>query len=155
MRYHLTGLKDIGLRFVWGNDFIRRSQGPWTIEVNPRYTAGMEVLEYASGVAILTEHWEELPELQTCVGKGIYYAPLDFTFPASGPWDDSLANCTDVWVCHDYADIPHAGSRIEKGQPVITIFAQGDTEADCLQLLQRRAAELDRLFGAPTPGELP
>lgn len=116
---------------IGGVDCIEKAGHYYLVECNPRYTAAMELLELpSSGV----------------IAKGIYYAPHLFTFPASGPWDESLANCTDVSTCHDFADIPHPGSRIEAGQPVITIFAKGNTEANCLQSLQRRAAELDRLF---------
>jgi len=140
----------MGFEFVWGEDFIRTSKGPFTIEINPRYTAAIEVLEHATGTAIMAEDWLERTCHRCVIAKGIYYAPHSFTFPESGAWDDSLANCTDDWTLHHYADIPHAGSKIEVGQPVITIFAEGETETDCLQLLQRRAAELDRLFGWET-----
>jgi predicted ATP-grasp superfamily ATP-dependent carboligase len=150
MQQHSQAFNGMGFHSVWGEDFIRRSQGPWTIEVNPRYTAAIEVLELASGAAILSDEWQERVRHRYVVAKGIYYAPHDFTFPHCGAWDDSLARCSDVWTLHDFADIPHPGTPIDEGQPVITIFAQGETEADCLQSLQRRAAELDRLFGWET-----
>ena len=40
------------LRGVWGIDFILSNGVPFPVEVNPRYTAGAEVLEHARG-------WEE------------------------------------------------------------------------------------------------
>ncbi|MBX9623332.1 MAG: ATP-grasp domain-containing protein, partial [Gemmataceae bacterium] len=42
-----------GLRGVWGADFVTRDGNPHPVEVNPRYTASMEVLEHATGVAVL------------------------------------------------------------------------------------------------------
>ncbi len=116
----------------WGIDFIATGSGNVLIEINPRYTAAMELLEMPC---------------DGFIAKAIYFAPHAFAFPESGPWEDSLARCTEVWKLHDFADIPYPFAHIEAGQPVITIFTQGDTEADCLESLQRRAAELDRLFG--------
>jgi predicted ATP-grasp superfamily ATP-dependent carboligase len=51
----------------------------------------------------------------------------------------------------EFADIPHPGSMIEPGQPVFTLFASAPTEAECINQLQAKAAECDRLFGVPTP----
>lgn len=90
------------------------------------------------------------PEPRT-VGKAIYYAPHHLTFPASGPWDDSLAHADDVWRRPDFADIPHAGDAIERGHPVLTILADGADYGDCLDRLQSRAADLDRLFATCHP----
>jgi uncharacterized protein len=62
-------------------------------------------------------------------GKAVYYAPRRIEFP-----DSTWPGC---------ADIPAAGSVVEPGHPVLTVFAP-DRER-----LQQRAAELDRLFGVP------
>jgi predicted ATP-grasp superfamily ATP-dependent carboligase len=40
------------------------------------------------------------------------------------------------------ADIPVPGARIQRGQPICTLFARAATEAECLQTLIRRAARL-------------
>jgi predicted ATP-grasp superfamily ATP-dependent carboligase len=85
------------------------------------------------------------------IGKAIYYTPHRLTFPASGPWDDSIRHAADVWRRSDFADVPHPGEVIEAGHPVLTILTEADTESACLSRLQSRAAELDRLFGFPTP----
>jgi predicted ATP-grasp superfamily ATP-dependent carboligase len=89
----------------------------------------------------------------SCVGKAIYYAPRRVTFPASGPWDDSLKHAADVWRRPDFADIPYPGTAVEPGQPVLTILTEADTEAECLARLRSRAVELDRLFGFRAPAE--
>jgi predicted ATP-grasp superfamily ATP-dependent carboligase len=47
-RFALSGL--------FGVDFIRTGDGLWLIEVNPRYTASVEVLERATGVSFLGCH---------------------------------------------------------------------------------------------------
>jgi uncharacterized protein len=129
-------LRVIGQQPIGGVDCVAKDGFTYLVECNPRYTSAMELLEHTGS---------------NVVAKGIYYAPHPFAFPHTGPWDDSLSRCTDVDTLHDFADIPHPGTRIETGQPVLTIFAAGETEADCLQSLQGRAAELDRLFGWETP----
>lgn len=153
--------QSFGLRGIWGLDFIQTPTGPVLHEVNPRYPASVEVIELSIGVpamlAMLPRHMQELsrPAQQDWAdaphhridGKAIYYAPRRIIFPESGPWDDSLARCGDVWYGTDYADVPHPGDVIEAGHPVLTIFAEAECETECLRRLQSRAAELDRLFG--------
>ena len=41
---------------LFGVDFILRDDEPWPVEVNPRYTASVEVLELALGRSLLAEH---------------------------------------------------------------------------------------------------
>jgi predicted ATP-grasp superfamily ATP-dependent carboligase len=148
---------ETGVRGLWGFDFIPHAGEPHLIEVNPRYTASVEVLEYVFRTAFLPWHVDALnrlripsspaPSSSRIVGKAVYYAPLCISFPASGPWDDSLARCTDVWLRPEFADIPDPGSVVEPGQPVLTILAESTSEAECLARLKSRAAELDQLFG--------
>jgi predicted ATP-grasp superfamily ATP-dependent carboligase len=145
VRRHVAGL--CGLM---GIDYI----GKWILEVNPRYTASVEVLEYAHGVPLLDRNTPP-PPLRRVVGKAIYYAAVPITFPTSGPWDSSLARCRDVWQMPHFADIPHPGSVIDAGQPVCTLFAAAANEEDCVHQLKARAAECDRLFGVPTPEDNP
>ncbi len=156
-----------GLTGVWGVDFILGSTRPVTIEVNPRYPASAEVLEYSMGVPILKwVLWAVTgeftgrplrrghPPANRVVGKAIYYAPARLTFPDTGPWEDSLTLVAeDVWARPDFADVPHPGTVVEAGHPVLTILTDADDEAECVSRLQSRAAELDRLFGFPTPAE--
>jgi predicted ATP-grasp superfamily ATP-dependent carboligase len=44
------------LRGLFGVDFMLRDGVPWPVEVNPRYTASVEVLEYALGLSALEWH---------------------------------------------------------------------------------------------------
>jgi predicted ATP-grasp superfamily ATP-dependent carboligase len=161
---HRADLLRLGLSGLWGIDLILRDGAAYLLEVNPRYTASVELVEWCRPMAPLATHadcfarpgcnvmrktWQRWPAK---VGKAIYYAPARLTFPAAGPWDESLARCTDVNRRPDYADIPDPGV-IEAGHPVLTILAEAATEADCLAELKRRAAALDRLLGFPTPAE--
>lgn len=126
-----------GLRGVWGIDFVPRDGEPVALEVNPRYTAAVEVLEHAKN-------------LSCSVGKAVYYAPHAITFPRSGPWDADLAGDFDPWRLPRFADIPDAGCAIQPGWPVLTIFVTGSTREEVRERLQSRAGELDRLFTEPS-----
>lgn len=164
--------REFSLRSVWNLDFIARGNAVYPVEVNPRYSASVEVLEHATGTAAFSapspnplppgERGLNLspPSLLgkrigglslTAVGKAIYYAPHRFEFPPAGPWDADLSLPFDPWRLPDFADIPEPGSVIEAGWPVLTIFSAGSSRAECRELLQSRAAELDQLFSEATP----
>ena len=144
-----------GLEGVWGLDYIDLKGFPYALEINPRYTAACELFEFAYQRSVLAD-WDQVPAVPVrTFGKAIYFAQHSISFPSSGPWHDSLAQCTDVWRRPDFADIPAAGTTIERGQPVLTIFADGDTEETVLHRLKLRAAELDRLFGIPASSPIP
>ena len=140
-------IADFGLTGVWGFDYVEQGREVWVVEVNPRYAASAEVHEHARGTSVFDRWYVDTRRPRPVVGKAVYYAPHRIVFPASGPWDDSLARACDVWRRPDYADLPHAGDVIDRGHPVLTILAEAATEADCLARLQSRAADLDHLFG--------
>lgn len=153
------------IRGVHGIDFVHDGQWSNVIESNPRYPASAELIDFADRISTVDWHrwsfWKrnrlpvEPQKANKIVGKAVYYTAARFTFPASGPWDESLTHAVDVWRRPDFADIPHPGEVIEPGQPVLTILTDADTEAECLAKLKARAAELDRLFGFPTPEDDP
>ncbi len=151
-------LRPAGLRGLWGLDFILRDGEPFPVEVNPRYTAAVEVLELASGVPLLARHaaafggttkaTEAGSECGPTVGKAVYFAPRPLTFPAAGPWDDDLDRPFDPWRTPGFADIPHPGERVEAGRPVLTMFATTTTLDECKMRLRERAAAMDEIvFG--------
>jgi predicted ATP-grasp superfamily ATP-dependent carboligase len=137
-----------GVSGLFGLDFVDDGTATHTVEVNPRYPASVEVHEFATGVSLLGRAAPP-PPARRVVGKAVYYAPHALTVPASGPWDDSLTRYHDVWRRPDFADIPHPGDAIPAGQPVVTLLADGPTEAAVLATLRARAADLDRLWGTP------
>jgi predicted ATP-grasp superfamily ATP-dependent carboligase len=139
-----------GLRGVWGLDFVRRDGVPYPVEVNPRYTAAVEVLEHGLGRGVFGGGLAATRSGAGAVGKAVYFAPHRVTFPSAGPWDADLAGDFDPWKLPAFADIPEPGTGCEPGQPVLTVFAAGSSPADCRDRLQSRAADLDRLF-AETP----
>jgi len=140
-----------GMRGWWGFDGVFADGVPYLVEVNPRYTAAMEILDRVPSdplaPALRGEGWGEgrfgnldayekdrrplTPALSPQSrgegadqhflfhGKRILFADRTFHFPADGPWyapDQST-----------YADIPMPGTLIETGQPILTVFASGET----------------------------
>jgi predicted ATP-grasp superfamily ATP-dependent carboligase len=142
-------VREFGLCGLFGVDVVIRDDIPYPVEVNPRYTASMEVLEYATGNQVMEWHRRAFEESkdpftfraqQPCtVGKAIIFASRTFAFPPEGPWIDSEP-CLDRQPA--YADIPKAGTSIESDWPVLTMFAQGPTANGVLEQLQQRANEM-------------
>jgi len=136
-----------GLMGVNGVDFVARRGFPYAIEVNPRYTAAMELVERAYGISLFDVHAracrQVLPAFDLAaarrrapdaVGKAIVYARR-----ASALGD------TRSWLSDpDVRDISPPGTRFAPREPICTIFARGRDAAACFAALTRRAARLYR-----------
>ncbi len=145
-RFELIGL--------FGVDFILDGDQVWTLEVNPRYTASVEICERATGNNAITLHvtdwpqarinnlhaWNRVPALMH--GKAIMFAKRDIVI--SEPFADmALAEALRrPWPT--LADASPAGTRIETGRPILTVFAEGATVDDVEQRLRKLVAELER-----------
>ncbi|MBL8795556.1 MAG: ATP-grasp domain-containing protein [Planctomycetia bacterium] len=146
---------------LFGVDCVVRDGVPYPVEINPRYTASAEVLEYAANVPALALHAvafdpqalpedaRPLPELRPgLVGKAILFARQTLDFPADGPWREAIEQPDDIWQLPAFADIPHPGECITEGKPILTYFVRGESEEDCREKLKLGAAALEqRLFG--------
>jgi predicted ATP-grasp superfamily ATP-dependent carboligase len=145
-----------GLRGLFGVDGILRDEVFWPVEVNPRYTASMELLEWSSGKSLIFWHssrfdtrgvieppWDK-ELLPRCIGKAILFAGQALTFPHDGPWRCVRQQPPPLWDVPPFGDIPTAGEPISAGRPVLTLYACADSPADCLIQLHDRAADLDR-----------
>ena len=142
---------------LFGVDFIRTADKLWTVEVNPRYTASVEVLERATGLRFVSLHavacqHDRLPDLplpdsaRTVAGKAIVYAPNDCVIGARMPWSNRQDG---AWP--EFADLPPAGQRIAAGHPVVTVLAEGPSPNEVeAALRQRRQTVLDALAAAST-----
>ena len=143
------------LEGLFGIDGVLRDETFWPVEINPRYTASVEVLEHATGSAMLDWHAHvfthgRLPPLLSAaitsdrtIGKAILFARDDLHFPADGPWMAELRSPKPVQELPRLADIPAAGERIEAGKPVLTFFAEADSASACEDALRQIAADLD------------
>jgi len=134
-----------GLLGLFGVDFILAEDRPWVVEVNPRYTASIEVLERAMDFSLLSEHRTAFEDefvltrtisgnSQSC-GKAILYAERDFVFPQ--------ADLQEREGVENFADIPHPGDLIQAGWPILTILARGNSNEECRTVLNSRAIKLN------------
>jgi predicted ATP-grasp superfamily ATP-dependent carboligase len=130
-----------GLMGLNGIDFVASDGVPWPVEVNPRYSASMELVERVHGVSLFDLHAEacggRLPAAgplcrpsARVAGKAIVYATGEVIMGHLRRW----------WCDADVRDVPHPGERMAAGQPICTVFAEGATEAGCREALAARAA---------------
>ncbi len=112
-RFELVGL--------FGVDAVVNGDGVWPIEVNPRYTASMELLERALDVRAVDLHVRacqdgELPSYSPRhpdrqYGKAIVFASQAVAIPPD--WPARAEASSSRWPA--LADIPAGGSTIETG----------------------------------------
>lgn len=127
---------------VNGLDFIVRRGRPIPIEINPRFTAAMELAERRDGLSIFAAHaagcTDRLstpatpPPRATALGKALVMARRAFTAGDLRSW---LADS-------DLRDVPRPGAHVPAGGPICTIFAGGASAEECYDRLTRRAAKL-------------
>jgi uncharacterized protein len=144
-----TVTREFGLIGVNGLDFVMRRGRPIPIEVNPRYTAAMELAERRYGVSIARAHVDGCngklidfePETRgPTIGKMIVYAPRR-----------TVVGDTTAWLGdQSVRDVPRPGSVIEQGRPICTVFAEGLTVTECTAALHRAAGGLVNV-GEPCP----
>lgn len=128
------------LRGLFGIDAVVADGLPQPVELNPRYTAAMEVLEAAFGATVIDRHvaacvgepWKPWPSrADGCAGKAVVYARQAVCFS-----DCLLEGLTEPGALRA-ADIPAEGSHIEAGHPLLTLLAGG---ADAGQVEARLVA---------------
>ena len=133
--------REFGLVGLNGIDFVARDGVPWPIEVNPRYSASMELLERAADVSLFALHAAacggRLPAVPPASprrmhGKAIVYARRAITAGDTRGW------LRDVSI----ADVPQPGERIPRGRPICTVFASARSESACRDALAARAAAI-------------
>ena len=127
------------LRGLFGVDAIRQDGRIYPVEVNPRYTASVEVLELALDVQAVTLHCHACTGRpievtarppRRLIGKAILYAPENLVFRAVTPQGFSLA------------DVPAPGTKIGQGHPVLTVMVSGTGVDGIRRELERAAARV-------------
>ena len=146
----LTG--DFDLRGLFNVDYVDDGAKIWPLEVNPRYSASIEVLEYALGESFLARHVAQfgpkLPKiskgfnLETCrfAAKGIVYAPTDCRVTARMHQLRKEWNSDPLYPF--VADIPREGDLIRRGHPVVTVLAKGPNLVATKGILAERMSEV-------------
>ncbi|QDT69935.1 ATP-grasp domain protein [Planctomycetes bacterium MalM25] len=128
----------LGLRGLVGVDLIDHAGVLHLIEINPRYTASVEVLERAAGRSALSCLDEATAGPwsfgQTLHGKRVVYAKEPLTITPE----------LDAWMAEEQAtgrlaDRPRLGEVISAGAPVCTWFAKGSDYETASDLLSHTA----------------
>jgi predicted ATP-grasp superfamily ATP-dependent carboligase len=137
---------------LFGVDYILADGEPWLLEVNPRYTASVELIELALGRSVLREHMSGLQyqsddkchmscESDTggpprrVVAKEVLYAERELIAP---DLQATVFTDADPYRVPEVADIPWPGTCIARGDPILTVFAEGPEEPACLSRLREQ-----------------
>jgi len=134
--FSLKGVGGIDLIISRGSD---NRPLPFLIEINPRHTGSMELIEWAYGLNIYSLHLNAfnglLPEfslskslIDNCYGKAIVFAPESVSIRK-----------TDEWAEQGRHDIPFPGDKIDQGKPVCSVLACGETHNKCMTNLFAKA----------------
>jgi predicted ATP-grasp superfamily ATP-dependent carboligase len=132
---------------LFGVDAVLNQQGVWTVEINPRYTASVELLERALDAPLMAWHaaacrdGDLLPApratARTCWGKAVLFAQRRVQ------WTDQLSQQTHATDRSDdqrlLADVPVPGTILEPGHPILTVFETAETMEATRRRLRRRA----------------
>ena len=142
----------------FGVDYILCDGVPWPVEVNPRYTASIEVHELAWRRSFFDAHRHacegtaspvDAATLGACsppriIAKWILYASQRMVVPEIVPQENETE---EVFAVRSIADIPSADTCIDVGEPVMTLLAAGADLAKCrlrmVQLEQEWTTRLD------------
>ena len=117
----------------------------WVVEVNPRYTASVEVLELACDANLMPLHvracqhgelpadWSIQPHRR--VGKAIVFAEKDGRVPTDF---DQFVRCVNSHQARPaVADIPAVGREFRRGEPLVTVLAEGGSLSEVEQSLRQ------------------
>jgi predicted ATP-grasp superfamily ATP-dependent carboligase len=144
--------KEFRLRGLFGIDYVVRNGKPYPIEINPRYTASVEVLEHALGINALRLHQNVfegretkperiVPKRKQYVGKVILFAKQALIVPGDASWNAALDQ--PIADLRSFADIPPPGQHLDKGRPIVSLFSRSTSMNRCLIILRRRVEQLD------------
>ena len=155
-RFELVGL--------CGVDFVLDGEHVWTLEVNPRYTASVEIVERFSGASAIATHAAACGAEPSTQRAGPSPAPTEAENAPAHVKSHACGKATlfarrDLVVSEQFyehtlrealrtpwptlADVSPAGTPIENGRPILTLFAEGATAEDVERRLRERVPELE------------
>ncbi len=158
---------------LFGVDFILAGEEVWTLEVNPRYTASVEIVERFSGASAIAAHAAACgAELSTqragassppigarpsatdgaraparvkshACGKATLFARCDLVISDQFCEHALSAALRTPWPT--LADVSPAGTPIDAGRPILTVFAEADSAEVVENRLRERVAEIEQV----------
>jgi uncharacterized protein len=121
-----------GVRGLFGVDMVWDGATAWVVEVNPRPTGSLEVIDppgaFAAHVEGCAGRLPSPPAPRGAAGKAVVFATEDVVMPDTSGWDAR--------------DVPHPGEPIAAHHPICTLVATGATPEPVLAELEARAAGL-------------
>lgn len=153
--------RDFEIAGLFGLDFVIAPDGePWFVELNPRYTASVEVIERATGEALIAKHVACFDETGNVASQCL--APLSCASAARAwgkaiLWADrprrvrvrllpELALGGELEPGFALADVPAPGEAIQEGYPIATVLVSRSTPAEVLADLPAAARAARRLL---------
>lgn len=147
---------ETGLLGLWQADFIVDELGLWLLEINPRWSASMELLADTNRHTLIRWHLaalrgESIARVErlsssTWLGKSIVYSPTEVTPETSQlealwhrRWNGWSQEWESDWLV---ADIPNTCATIPPGVPIATCMASGRDPDELLARLQRGEREI-------------
>lgn len=136
-------------RGLFGIDFVLDKAVAHPVEVNPRYTASIEVWERSTGRSAFASYLDDgFAEsagnaCSPCViGKAILFAAQECRIKPDAPCYQRQA----VGPQGQYADVPRTERVHQPGDPILTLFVKGRSDVECRRLLQQRLAYFEATY---------
>lgn len=159
---------ETGLQGVWQADFVKNQDGWWLLEINPRWSSSMELLEVSYGISLVARHvaavlgtglstmspidWNDYAlrsrePIGSIIGKVVQYARGELSPDHAmlerwwaARWDGMAAS---LLKGNRLADIPGETTVIPFGYPVCTEYAVGRSIDQVRDQLQRSIISQD------------
>lgn len=146
--------RTFGLVGLFGVDYVDDGRDLWPVEVNPRFTASVEILEHALGFSAVGLHTaacleRQLRDAQTAYAMNgpapRWHAKRILYARRHGMVDHETARALLATAANgaapSIADIPRAGAELLPGRPILTLFGHGPSrEAALAEIDCKRAA---------------
>lgn len=128
--------QEFDLRGLFGVDLVVSPHQWYVLEVNPRYSASMELWELAGGSSLVRGHFEACRQQMATLteplwdgqihGKRIVYASRDgqVALPTDAP---AILSTRDGQGQILLADRPFGRVSVRRGQPILTVLTQGNS----------------------------
>jgi len=137
--------REFALVGVNGMDFILSQGEIYPVEINPRYTAAMELVESAYGWPVFDLHVQavtqgKLPKFDLAKAEqpeGKYFAKTILYAEKDGHAPE-----TQNWIRRGLRDVPHPGEALKRGKPICTILTAAASRTGCLANLAEEATAI-------------
>ena len=134
--------RSFALKGLNGLDFVVRDGEVFILELNPRYSASMELIERRLGISLFEAHVGScggtLPRLPKAPSNGA-------TFGKAVLWASRrlvMGDTRALLGSDEVRDVPFPGETVPKGRPICTVFARGADGAACYGGLVRAGEAL-------------